>query len=260
MGSPSTVAASHAAASETVPTRLSAALFRIRVLRHQLRRAIQDFTDGPAEFDRVEGAGYLFVAGESRTALWSDERATEAVLQRGKVHNLRIAAESLDRTLLLPGRVFSFWRQIGRASKSRGYVRGRMLQQGCMIAAVGGGLCQLSNALCDVALQTGCEIMERHAHSRVVPGSAAAHGRDATVAWNYIDLRFRAPQRLLIRAQAAGQSLVVSFCAAAGTPLAARMRNSPVVKIVSNPASANTHQAANTCGTCAQTGCFRKES
>jgi vancomycin resistance protein YoaR len=252
--------AGHAVVPEAVPTRLSAALFRIRAVGHRLRRAIQDFADGGVRFDRVQGREYIFVAGESRTALWSDLRAGEAAWQRGKVHNLRVAAESLDGTLLLPGRIFSFWRQIGRPSKRRGYVHGRMLQQGCMIPSVGGGLCQLSNALYDVALQTGCEFVERHAHSRVVPGSAAAHGRDATVAWNYVDLRFRTPQRLVIRAQVSGENLVVSFCAAAGTPLATRTRNSPAVRIVNRPALANSHEAANTCGTCAETGCFRRES
>jgi vancomycin resistance protein YoaR len=258
-GSPS-ITASHAVVRQVAPTRLSAALFRIRVAWHQLWRAVQDFADAGVRFDRVEGREYLFVAGESRTAFWSDLRAVEAPLQRGKVHNLRVAAESLDGILLLPGCVFSFWMQIGRASKRRGYLNGRMLHQGCMIPAVGGGLCQLSNALCDLALQTGCEIVERHAHSRVVPGSAAAHGRDARVAWNYVDLRFRAPQRFVIRAQVTGENLVVSFCATAGTPLATRSRHSSEVRVLKTPVSVNSREAANTCGTCARTGCFRKEN
>jgi vancomycin resistance protein YoaR len=260
MGSSPSIAASHAAAREAAPPRLSAVLFRVRVAGHQLRRALRDFVEGPAHFDRVEGREYLFVAGESRTALWSDGRAAEAEFQRGKVHNLRIAVQALDGTLLLPGRLFSFWAQIGRASRSRGYVNGRMLQQGCMIPAVGGGLCQLSNALYDAALQTGCEIVERHAHSRVVPGSAAADGRDATVAWNYVDLRFRAPQTLLIRAQVTGQNLIVSFCAVAGTPLSARPRRSSTVHTRNAPVDEKAHETANSCGTCAQTGCFRKEN
>ena len=62
-----------------------------------------------------------------------------------------------------------------------------------MIASVGGGLCQLSNALYDAALKAGCDIVERHAHSRRIEGSMAAQGRDATIFWNYVDLRFRPP-------------------------------------------------------------------
>ncbi|MDQ9785799.1 VanW family protein, partial [Serratia marcescens] len=42
---------------------------------------------------------------------------------------------------------------------------------------------------------------ERHAHTRIVPGSRAAAGRDATVFWNYLDLRLRGrrPFRIEVR-------------------------------------------------------------
>jgi hypothetical protein len=245
---------------EGEPTRLSSVIFRFRVAGHQLRRTVRDVFDRTAPLLRANGSEYTVVAGESRTPLWSDDRAVEAAYQRGKVHNLRIAAEVLDRILILPGRVFSFWGHIGRASKSRGYVEGRMLQQGCLIPAVGGGLCQLSNALYDVALQTGCEIVERHAHSRVVPGSAAAEGRDATVAWNYVDLRFRAPQAILIRTRAVDEHLVVSFCVRAGTQLATPRRQVRELSVRNHPASTPPYLPASTCGTCGRTSCFRKEN
>ena len=62
-----------------------------------------------------------------------------------------------------------------------GFVAGRELREGCMVSSIGGGLCQLSNALYAAALEAGCEIVERHAHSKVVPGSLAERGLDATV-------------------------------------------------------------------------------
>jgi vancomycin resistance protein YoaR len=260
MGTRELTLASGRVPPEAVPTRLSSAIFRLKVAGHQLRRTVRELFDGPGHLPRVNGSEYTVVAGESRTALWSDHRAAEAAYQRGKVHNLRIAAEALDGILVLPGRVFSFWAHIGRASKSRGYVEGRMLQQGCMMGAVGGGLCQLSNALYDVALQTGCEIVERHAHSRLVPGSAAAEGRDATVAWNYVDFRFRAPQAIRIGARVVDEHLVVSFCVPAGTQLAARWRNVTRLSVLNRPASATPHPPASTCGTCGRTNCFRKEN
>ena len=49
----------------------------------------------------------------------------------------------------------------------------------------------MSNALYDAALKAGFEIVERHGHSRVLPGAMAEAGRDATIFWNYVDLRFR---------------------------------------------------------------------
>jgi vancomycin resistance protein YoaR len=260
MGTSELTLASRRVPLEAVPTRLSSAIFRLKVFGHRLRRTVRDMFDGPAHLPHVNGNEYTVAAGESRTALWSDDRAAEAAYQRGKVHNLLMAVEALDGILILPGRVFSFWTHIGRASKSRGYVKGRMLQQGCMMGAVGGGLCQLSNALYDVALQTGCEIVERHAHSRLVPGSATAQGRDATVAWNYVDLRFRAPQAIRIRARVVDEHLVVSFCVRAGTQLAARRRHVTELSVLNRPAAVSPQLPASTCGTCGRTSCFRKEN
>src|SRR5580704_19650081 len=176
-----------------VPSRWSAATFGTKVFVHRLSRSIGNLTSGPRRLGTADAPELSSIVAETVTPLWSDDRPEERGHQLGKVQNLRRAVAVLDRVVVPAGEVFSFWKQVGRASRRRGYVSGRMLQQGCLVPAIGGGLCQLSNALYDAALQAGCEIVERHAHSRIVLGSAAATGRDATVAWNYVDLRFRAP-------------------------------------------------------------------
>ncbi|UUZ55703.1 VanW family protein [Massilia sp. H-1] len=116
------------------------------------------------------------------------------------------------------GATFSFWRQVGRATTLRGYVPGRELREGCIVPAIGGGICQLSNALYQAAADAGLEIVERHAHSQVIPGSAAAIGRDATVFWNYVDLRFRSDQPCRIEVALERTQLVVRILEAAAAP------------------------------------------
>jgi hypothetical protein len=91
----------------------------------------------------------------------------------------------------------------------RGFVLGRELREGCVIPGVGGGLCLLSNALYAVACAAEFELLERHAHSRRPPGSRAAEGSDATVAWNYVDLRFRAAQAWRLEVRLDAESLIV---------------------------------------------------
>jgi hypothetical protein len=113
--------------------------------------------------------------------------------------------------LLDTSKTFSFWKQIGRTSRLKGFVAGRELREGCIIPNIGGGLCQLSNALYDAAMQAGCEIVERHAHTQAIPGSLAEKGRDATVFWNYVDLRFRSSKPLRIEARLDAEDLVVQF-------------------------------------------------
>lgn len=233
-------------ANETVPTRAQALLFRAKVAAHRARRLLVDWQSGPTRLGKEAADGFAALAGQSRTALWPEGLAQERLLQLGKVQNLRRAAAALDGVLIRRGEIFSFWRQVGRASRARGYVAGRMLQQGCMVPAVGGGLCQLSNALYDVALQAGCTIVERHAHSRVVPGSQAAIGRDATVAWNYVDLRFKAPRDLRLQVRLDRHDLQVRLLAReAVTPRIDRLTFAP------------RDHAAQSCDTCNEVDCFR---
>jgi len=133
----------------------------------------------------------------------------EQELELGKVHNLRIAAATVDGILLRSGEEFSFWTAAGRPGRSKGYVLGRELRQGCMVPSVGGGICQLTNALSRVAHRAGMEIVERHSHTVHPPGFFIDDTTDATVFWNYIDLRFRPPVAVRIGAKLTETTLVV---------------------------------------------------
>ena len=99
------------------------------------------------------------------TLLRTDLGSADPLLTEGKIENLRRAVPRIDGIELRPGDVFSFWAQVGRASRWRGFRRGRELREGCLVPSIGGGLCQLSNALYDAALKAGLEIVERHAHT-----------------------------------------------------------------------------------------------
>jgi hypothetical protein len=237
-----------------VPTRADAVLFALKMQALRARRFVLELGRAPKRLPRTAAAAGVIVA-QSRAPLWGETRAGEQRLQQGKVENLRVAARRLDGTVLEPGAVFSFWRQMGRASARRGFVEGRMLQEGCLVPAVGGGLCQLSNALYDVALQAECAIVERHAHSRRVPGAATPAGRDATVAWNYVDLRFVAPERLVLRVALTRDALVVSL-----------LKSSPrhgEVDTRSVPGGEETSPlgdgGAGSCDSCDRTDCFRHQ-
>ncbi len=228
------------------PTRADAVLFQLKALAFRLERLARDALAGPWRLPRAGVVDFPHCVAVSRTPLWAEVTAPERALQRGKVQNLRVAARHLDGTLLAPGAVFSFWKQLGRASRLRGFARGRMLREGCIVPATGGGLCQLSNALYDMALTAGCEIVERHAHSRRVPGSRAAQGRDATVAWNYVDLRFRSARPLLLCVRLDAHELIVELRAPDG--------EAPRATVPSRDAP---RADAESCETCDETACFR---
>jgi vancomycin resistance protein VanW len=118
----------------------------------------------------------------------------ETPTAEAKRHNLRLAADALQRARIAPGEVFSFARVVGPPIASRGYRTGRTLVGGEVAASIGGGLCQLSGLLYLAALECGLEIVERHPHSLDIYTDAtrfAPLGADATVVYGHRDLRFR---------------------------------------------------------------------
>lgn len=129
---------------------------------------------------------------QHQTPLIRNLKKVELWLQYNKVENLKIALKKINGISIPPGKTFSFWYLIGNPTKSKGYKKGFMLQNGKPVASFGGGLCQLSNMIYWMALHTDLSITERHRHSYDVFPDAnrkLPFGSGATVSYNYIDLQ-----------------------------------------------------------------------
>ncbi len=231
--------------ANTRHTRVQALVFAAKAWGHRLRRAL--FQQGVPHFAKATRPDAAPLAAESRTPLRASLHPAEQRLLEGKVRNLAVAAQFLDGLRIPAGEVFSFWRHVPRPVRGAGFTEGRELREGCIVPSIGGGLCQLSNALYAVALDAGCEIIERHAHSRIVPGSAAAAGRNATVFWNYVDLRFRPRHDLWLEVTLTGEELHVRLHGKSAITQATR----PV------PPAAPVTVTAQSCETCGEDTCFR---
>ena len=244
-------ASSPSAPRENQPTRWQAALFFAKTLVFRLRRALRDpLGIRPPKLAKASPAQNTAIIAESAIALYSTALPAEFALQAGKVHNLRLVAAMLDGLRIPAGQVFSFWANVPRPTRSRGFAPGRELREGCVIPSIGGGLCQLSNALYAAALDAGFEIVERHAHSRRLPGSMAEAGRDATVFWNYVDLRFRAPMDCQLDVKVTRWTLVVRLRGAAVTAHRTSEKCDTDDSTPDGPAE-------ESCETCEVTSCFR---
>jgi glycosyltransferase involved in cell wall biosynthesis len=235
-----------------LPSPIAHLIFRAKAIGLQLQRGWKnrhdrDIKKWPQQLEQSNGR----ICASSRTDLWVGASAAEWILQAGKIHNLRLAIREIDGIEVPAGKVFSFWEQVGKPSASRGFTTGRELRQGCIIPNIGGGLCQLSNALYDAALQANLEVIERHRHSQVIPGSLAEIDRDATVFWNYIDLKFRANADLRIAATMDDTHLTVSFISA---QLPVNTSTAPI------EVAPKTLEPANNCRSCNVTSCFRHQT
>jgi len=95
-------------------------------------------------------------------------------------------------------------------------------------------------------LDAGLDVVERHAHTRVVPGSRAEVGRDATVFWNYLDFRIRSPRPFRIEARLSADELELTI---RGDIPGASVPTPDVL----------TGAIAHDCLTCGQTTCHRHD-
>ncbi|WP_395319347.1 VanW family protein [Variovorax sp. UC74_104] len=218
-------------------------------LRETLRPSARRWTEGSHALADAP------VLAHYRTPLWTDGRADEFPLVAGKVQNLRVARRAFDAVEVPAGEVLSFWRQLGRPAAWRGFVQGRELRGGCVVPTLAGGLCQLSNALATVASRAGFELVERHGHTARIeqagePGSDAV---DATVFWNYVDLKVRARHAWRLEVELTGSELVLRIRGrgASAVPFA------PVTMRRTNEDASAPLPVARGCLSCDQTACFR---
>lgn len=239
-----------------LPTRGAAAWLAFRVALHVVRRALRDQWPGRRVMRHVAGEALreAAVLAEVRSPLWTDGRAEEFALVAGKVHNLRVACRAFDGLVIPAGEVLSFWRQLGRPSRARGFVVGRELRSGCVVPTIAGGLCQLSNAMATAAARAGFELIERHGHTARVEQALPAAGDavDATVLWNYIDLRWRAPFTVRIEAGLTADELVLRLRGEG-----VRRRSSLPIIDSRRGEPGKQQRVARGCMTCNETSCFR---
>lgn len=126
-------------------------------------------------------------------------------------HNLYLAAKALDGAVLAPGQTFSFNKRVGPRLPQYGYKSAPVVKDGELVPDIGGGVCQVSSTLYNAVLLAGLYIDFRRPHS--IPAVYVPLGRDATVAYDYIDLRFTntTPDHLYIKAWVSGGRLKVAL-------------------------------------------------
>ena len=117
--------------------------------------------------------------------------------------NARKAADALDGKVVGPGAVFSFNKIVKSWSFDQGFLKAPVSYDGELVRAYGGGVCQTSTTLYTAALLAGLPILERHSH--VFVPHYVPPGRDAAVAQQTIDLRFRNPYPWPIRIRSVGE-------------------------------------------------------
>lgn len=114
--------------------------------------------------------------------------STRYVNNPDRTTNLRLAANKINGTVVLPGEIFSYNKVVGKRTIAAGYKNAAIYQDGQVTDGLGGGICQISTTLYNAAIEAGMLIEERRNHM-FVPSYADA-GKDATVVWGSTDFKF----------------------------------------------------------------------
>ena len=209
------------------------------ILRAALRRsgrvAQLSVAHAPAERTAAEARGMgITKQVASYTTIYGGEA--------NRLHNVRLVAKLVDRTLIPPGAEFSFNRTTGERTAEKGFLEAPVIINGELQTGLGGGVCQVSTTVFNAAYEAGLPIASRTNHSLYI--SHYPTGRDATVNYPDLDLRFvnDTGKWLLLRTFVGSSSLTVALY---GTPVNRRVETEtaplrvtaqPSVKRVQDPA------------------------
>jgi vancomycin resistance protein YoaR len=95
----------------------------------------------------------------------------------------------VDGTLLKPGETFSLNDIVGERTRENGFTEGFIISDGIFKEDLGGGVSQMATTTFNAMFFAGLEDVEHKPHSFYIDRYPV--GREATVAWGAVDLRFR---------------------------------------------------------------------
>lgn len=158
-----------------------------------------DADEAQAILDETEPGGacsipliFLQPDVEENSLLYQDLLASSTTYMAGTSNrrtNIKLAAQAVDGTVLLPGETFSYNETVGERTDAKGYKEATVYVAGQDKQELGGGICQLASALYYCSLYSNLEIVSRTPHRFAV--TYVPYGLDATVAWGSIDYKFK---------------------------------------------------------------------
>ena len=114
--------------------------------------------------------------------------------------NIGRAAELINGTLLKPGEIFSLNGIIGERTKANGFTEGYIIEGGKFRKELGGGVSQSATTTFNAMFFAGLRDIEHQPHSLFI--DRYPPGREATVAWPGLDLKFQNDTRYGVLVQA----------------------------------------------------------
>ncbi|MGX1267201.1 VanW family protein [Streptomyces phaeoluteigriseus] len=125
--------------------------------------------------------------------------------------NVGRAVELINGSVVMPNETWSFNRTVGERTKANGFVEGIMILDDRYTKAPGGGVSAVATTVFNAMFFAGVKPVEHGAHSFYI--ERYPEGREATVAWGSLDLRFTndSGKAVYIQAESTDTSVTVTF-------------------------------------------------
>ncbi|MFJ5998896.1 VanW family protein [Streptomyces sp. NPDC092370] len=128
-----------------------------------------------------------------------------------RTKNIGRAVELINGSVVGPDETWSFNRTVGERTEANGFMDGIIILDDRFTKAAGGGVSSVATTVYNALFFAGVKPVEHGAHSFYI--ERYPEGREATVAWGSLDLRFTndSGKALYIQAESTDTSVTVSF-------------------------------------------------
>lgn len=123
-----------------------------------------------------------------------------------RVNNIGKAARRINGTFLKPGETFSMNQVLGYRSTANGWMEGGAIDGGQVVTRMGGGISQATTTTFNAIFFAGLKDIYHKPHSLYF--SRYPMGREATLDWNSVDMKFQndTPYGVLMQAWTTGRT------------------------------------------------------
>ena len=149
------------------------------------------------------------LGSEAFPNLLSQYSTSYSTRDQKRTTNLRLAANKINGTVLMPGETFSYNKVVGERTIAAGYQEAPIYVSGKVVDGLGGGICQITTTLYNAVVYANLDIVERSNH-QFVPSYAPA-SRDATVVYGSIDFKFKNNRDYPIKIVCSVQNGIANF-------------------------------------------------
>ncbi|MFE6171960.1 VanW family protein [Streptomyces sp. NPDC056464] len=128
-----------------------------------------------------------------------------------RTRNIGRAVQLINGSVVMPDKTWSFNRTVGERTEANGFVDGVMILNDEFTKAPGGGVSAVATTVFNAMFFAGVKPLEYGAHSFYI--ERYPEGREATVAWGSLDLRFRndSGNAMYIKAESTDSSVTITF-------------------------------------------------